>query len=69
MATMDIEIRKKVSTGILEMSVHLPFPNSGTAKKSLYYSGGKKWNDSPGNIKKIKNVDGFKKQLKRNVHI
>ena len=49
--------------------MHIPFPNSETAKKSLYYSGGKKWNDLPGNIKEIKNVDGFKKQLKRNLHI
>ena len=67
--TMEIEIRKNVNTRKHDMNVHIPFPNSETAKKGLYYSGGKKWNDLPGNIKEITNIDGFKKQLKRNVHM
>ena len=65
--TMEIEIRKNVNSRTHDMSVHIPFPNSETAKKSLYYSGGKKWNDLPGNIKEITNIDGFKKQLKRHL--
>ena len=39
--TMDIEIRKNVNTRTHDMNVHIPFPNSETVKKSLYYSGGK----------------------------
>ena len=67
--TMDKEIWKNFNTRTHDMNVHIPFPNSETAKKSLYYSGGKKWKDLPGNIKEITNIDGFKKQLKRNVHM
>ena len=49
--TMEIEIRKNVNTRTHDMNVQIPFPNSETGKKRLHYSGGKKWNVFPGNIK------------------
>ena len=62
--TMEIEMRKNVNTRTHDMNVHIPFPNSETENSLLF-----RRNDSPGNIKEITNIDGFKKQLKRNVHI
>ena len=37
---MDKEIWKNFNTRTHDLNVYIPFPNSETAKKSLYYSGG-----------------------------
>ena len=66
--TMEIEVRN-VSTRSHDMNVHIPFPYNDFAKRSFYYSGGNNWNSLPGNIKETANIETFKVNLKRNMHI
>ena len=64
--TMEIEIRN-ITTRSHDMNVYVPFPSCEIAKKSFHYSGAKNWNSLHGKIKDIVSIDGFKRELKKNV--
>ena len=49
------------------MNVYVPFPSCEIAKKSFHYSGAKNWNSLHGKIKDIVSIDGFKRDLKKNM--
>ena len=45
-------------------SIRLPIPRTELFKKSVYYVGSKLWNDLDENIRDIKDLDDFKKNIK-----
>ena len=46
------------------INIRLPIPRTELFKKSVYYVGSKLWNDLDENIRDIKDLDDFKKNIK-----